>query len=266
MNKTSWFFIAFFLLLMTRADYTLAVASVNNDADQMQQAFDQDQHDDFIVYKNKQNSLPDSKREKRIFKNQYWLVNKKEDLWLGLFLGKLVEKPAELENHPIGEKLPRQQVIRIKRSNHISQFLLSDEYDIKSPPRCTSRENYILKDSKDYLLFFSGCIFNTFQPKSSRHEGKIDILLYDKTYDNVMVIDNFPYSVLDGGLLPLDYGQSINKLNGYYINTSSEYKTAFKVIGEEQVISVDPETGNKEDLDVAPPTLLKKLPKVTINK
>ncbi len=42
-------------------------------------------HEQFIEFKNNQNNLADSERVKILFQNQYWLVNKNQDLWVGFF-------------------------------------------------------------------------------------------------------------------------------------------------------------------------------------
>ncbi|MER0155966.1 hypothetical protein [Klebsiella quasipneumoniae] len=44
-----------------------------------------------LILKKSQNNLTDSERTKMLFQNQYWLINKKQDLWLGFFDGKKVK-------------------------------------------------------------------------------------------------------------------------------------------------------------------------------
>lgn len=56
---------------------------------QEQQRVDEEYRGDYRNYKNKQNNLPDSQRSKVFSSNEYWLVNKEQDLWLGLFDGKI---------------------------------------------------------------------------------------------------------------------------------------------------------------------------------
>lgn len=51
---------------------------------QEQQRVDEEYRGDYRNYKNKQNNLPDSQRSKVFSSNEYWLVNKEQDLWLGL--------------------------------------------------------------------------------------------------------------------------------------------------------------------------------------
>jgi hypothetical protein len=163
------------------------------------------------------------------------------------------------------ETHPRQQVIRIK--NKISQFLLTDfkQDSGEYPPDCLSKLDYILKDSADYSLFFSGSTFDRLQLNSQRHEGRFDIFLYDKTYDSLMRIDAFPYSANTAEPLPLDYGEFIKKVKNYYINTSTESPWAFKFTGKDKIIEVDPKTGIKIEPYAVPPTFLKRLPEVTIS-
>lgn len=76
-----------------------SVSSVNSDTNSMtfseifsrqeQQRVDEEYRGDYRNYKNKQNNLPDSQRSKVFSSNEYWLVNKEQDLWLGLFDGKI---------------------------------------------------------------------------------------------------------------------------------------------------------------------------------
>ncbi len=61
---------------------------------QEQQRVDEEYRGDYRNYKNKQNNLPDSQRRKVFSSNEYWLVNKEQDLWLGLFDGKNIKVPA----------------------------------------------------------------------------------------------------------------------------------------------------------------------------
>ena len=53
-----------------------------------QEIFDQEQHEDYIEFKSKQNNLPDTERSKLLRTNEYWLINKKQNLWIGFFDGK----------------------------------------------------------------------------------------------------------------------------------------------------------------------------------
>lgn len=269
MSKSVKFFMLLLLLITIRPTYAVETpaASSDDDSARMQEIFDEEQHEDYILYKNEQNNLADNKREKALYKNQYWLVNKKQDLWLGIFDGKQVIVPGRYYYLVSEETYPRQQVIRVKNKNKISQFLLTDfmRDGTEYPPRCSSKLDYILKDSADYLLFFSGCTFETLQLNSPRHDGRFDIFLYDKTYDSLMKVDAFPYSASKNEPLPLDYGLFINKVKNYYINTSTESPWAFKFTGKDQVIQVDPKTGKKIVPDAVPPTFLKRFPEVTIN-
>ncbi len=46
-------------------------------------------HDQFIDFKTTQNNLPDIKRNKSLFSNQYWLVNKNRTYGLGYLMGNM---------------------------------------------------------------------------------------------------------------------------------------------------------------------------------
>ncbi|HID6517561.1 TPA: hypothetical protein ACXG3D_005474, partial [Klebsiella pneumoniae] len=69
-------------------------------------------HDQFIDFKTTQNNLPDIKRNKSLFSNQYWLVNKKQDLWIGVFDGEYVKIPAGTYVNIPGETLFPESIIR----------------------------------------------------------------------------------------------------------------------------------------------------------
>ncbi|HCI5990863.1 TPA: hypothetical protein NPN76_004731, partial [Klebsiella variicola subsp. variicola] len=86
-----------------------------------QEIFDQEQHEDYIEFKSKQNNLPDTERSKLLRTNEYWLINKKQDLWVGVFNGKYVKIPEGTYVHIPNEILFPESVIRIKKSSKISQ-------------------------------------------------------------------------------------------------------------------------------------------------
>ncbi|EPM1483873.1 hypothetical protein RFE58_005483, partial [Klebsiella pneumoniae] len=107
-------------------------------------------HDQFIDFKTTQNNLPYIKRNKSLFSNQYWLVNKKQDLWIGVFDGKYVKIPAGTYVNIPGETLFPESIIRIKRGGKISQFLLLNS-NCTYPSVCVNRRDGILFDAHDYM-------------------------------------------------------------------------------------------------------------------
>ncbi|MDW7445858.1 hypothetical protein RZN20_04405, partial [Klebsiella pneumoniae] len=124
-----------------------SVSSVNSDTNSMtlseifsrqeQQRVDEEYRGDYRNYKNKQNNLPDSQRSKVFSSNEYWLVNKEQDLWLGLFDGKNIKVPAKYyKDIPYGG-YHQQRILRIKRKGKISQFLLQRETN-NYPSKCFS--------------------------------------------------------------------------------------------------------------------------------
>ncbi|WP_261373800.1 hypothetical protein, partial [Yersinia massiliensis] len=174
----------------------------NNSSELMQSIFDNEQEQKNTQYKDEQNKLPDDKREKRLSKNQYWLVNKKQDLWLGLFDGKQVVVPGGIYDGLLEKTSQYQQVIRVKQHNRISQFLLTNltQDGVEYPLLCIGKSDSILKDSPDYLLFYSACTFESLQLDSQQHEGYYDILFYSKTYDTLIRLNGFPYSASGGDI------------------------------------------------------------------
>lgn len=253
----------------------------NNSSELMQSIFDNEQEQKNTQYKDEQNKLPDDKREKRLSKNQYWLVNKKQDLWLGIFDGKQVVVPGGIYDGLLEKTSQYQQVIRVKQHNRTSQFLLTNltQDGIEYPLLCIGRLDSILKDSPDYLLFYSACTFEGLQLNSQQHEGYYDILFYSKTYDTLIRLNGFPYSASGGDV---DYySKGFRKIKDYYMD--SNIGVAFKFIGKDQVIEVNPKTGTYkksekiqernssgqwvmvDDPEQFKPDLLKRLPEVVVN-
>lgn len=253
----------------------------NHSSELMQRIFDREQMQRYIEYKEEQNKLPDDKRSKSLSENQYWLVNKSQDLWLGIFDGKQIKVPGGTYHDITEDRHQPQQVIRIKRGNRISQFLLTRPIQdgFEYPLLCMNKKDSILKDSQDYLLFYSACTFEDLQRNSHRREGYYDILFYSKTYDSLIRLDGFPYSATSGNV---DfYSGNVRKIKNYYINDG--YEIAFKFIGKDRVVEVDPKTGAEkkpekveimnshgqwvlgDDPEPFNPDLLKRLPEVVVN-
>ncbi|HFL8031474.1 TPA: hypothetical protein ACG5F6_005602, partial [Klebsiella pneumoniae] len=128
--------------------------------------------------------------------------------------------------------------------------------------------------------FYSGC--TSFRPNSTRHGILYDIILYDKIYDTIIVLDSMPYSTPED----LKYiKESLVSINGYYRYDALD--VAFRIIAKDQIVIVDPDTGKAlpkvpktddkgkiilingkpvmvDDPDGYNPVILKRLPEVTI--
>ncbi|OUH59632.1 hypothetical protein AZ026_001135 [Klebsiella pneumoniae] len=109
-----------------------------------------------------------------------------------------------------------------------------------------------------------------------------DILLYDKIYDAIIVLDSIPYSTPED----LKYiKESLVSINGYYRYDALD--VAFRIIAKDQIVIVDPDTGKAlpkvpktddngkiilingkpvmvDDPDGYNPVILKRLPEVTV--
>ncbi|MGK4301841.1 hypothetical protein ABU556_28730, partial [Klebsiella pneumoniae] len=85
--------------------------------------------------------------------------------------------------------------------------------------------NNIVFDSSLYTYFYSGCTSFSFEPNSTRHIILYDILLYDKIYDAIIVLDSIPYSTPED----LKYiKESLVSINGYYRYDALD--VAFRII------------------------------------
>ena len=121
-----------------------------------QDIFNQEQQENYIEFKSNQNVLPDAKRKKNLRKNEYWLVNKEQDLWMGIFDGKYVKVPGGTYIGIPRETFLPEQLIRVRKGSKTSQFLLTDS--IKGyPQNCYNRHDQILIDSSDYTVFYTSC-------------------------------------------------------------------------------------------------------------
>lgn len=202
--------------------------------DTEQRRISDEQNAEYRNYKLEQEKLPDNIRDKKIPHNEYWMINKKQDFWMGIFDGKYVEMPqgSNDKNNPSYQP---QQVIRIKEYNKVSQFLIQSAEGY--PPSCLNWDSKIISESKDFVYFYSGCTSYDFQVNSYKHEGLYYILLYDKKFNTLMEVSSFPYSVPDG----LKYQkESLAYIDGYYAYQNG----AFRITGRDQFVIVDPDTGN----------------------
>ncbi|PVZ78540.1 hypothetical protein C9426_34690 [Serratia sp. S1B] len=243
---------------------------------------DTSKNNNFLNYKEAQNNVADNKRDKRIYHNQYWLVNKKQDLWIGFFDGKQIEIKGGVYLGVSDNTFRSQQVIRIRKNNRISQFLWATESQdgVKYPLDCLNTTDFILTDKPDYLLFYSACTFEDLQRNSHKHEGRYDLLLYDKTYDTIIKVDGFPYSVTERNAV--FQPDSFEKVNDYYVYRSSG-GIAFKIIGKDKAVIIDYDTGKPQpkvpdtdpstgktimvdDPEGFQPNFLERLPEVNTNK
>ncbi len=225
------------VLLMSTA-FAHDVSNYNGFSNLLEQDADERYHDQFIYFKKFQNNLSDSKRNKTLIYNQYWLVNKKQNLWLGFFDGKKIKVPAGVYSNLTEDSYQPQQVIRIKINEVVEQFLLPSAVE-EYPKPCFEKNDKIMKDEKYYIYFYSGCTYGSLQKNSIKHDGHYDILLYDKKFNTLVKLDSIPYSIPEA-LKYMD--QSLVSINGYYRFDSAQ--GAFKITGKDQFVIVDPDTGN----------------------
>jgi len=152
-------------------------------------------HEQFLDFKNNQNNLDDSERVKILFQNQYWLVNKNQDLWVGFFDGKKIKVPGGVyPDMPAATYLP-QQIIRIKMKGKLSQFIIKST-GIKTyghPLHCYNKIDAVLVDKPDCLLFYSGCT-DIIPRKDGRRDVSYDILFYSKIFDTLVSVNSFTSS------------------------------------------------------------------------
>lgn len=257
------------------------VSDYNNLSDILDGDANERYHDQFIDYKTSQNNLPDIKRDKNLFYNQYWLVNKKQNLWMGFFDGREIKVPAGIYSNLPKDSYQPQQVIRIKENGRVLQFLLPSAVG-EYPDSCLEKDDKIMDDNVFYTYFYSGCTYDSRLNNSIKHDGHHDILLYDKRFNTLVQLDSIPYAIPDG----LKYmSESLVFTNGYYRFDSIQ--VAFKIIGKDNVAIVDPETGKYlpkvpkiddngnpvmkngeqvmiDDPDGFQPVILKRLPEVTV--
>ncbi|EOC0061136.1 hypothetical protein ACI0YB_002434, partial [Cronobacter turicensis] len=100
------------------------LSSDNNLADYFDQASNERYHDQFVDFKESQNDLADSERTKKLIQNQYWLVNKNSNLWIGFFDGKRVMVPKGIYPDINSDSYLPEQIIRIKIGEKLSQFVI----------------------------------------------------------------------------------------------------------------------------------------------
>lgn len=209
-----------------------------NSTQTLQEAFDSDEYNKYIEFKNGQNNLHDNERDRQLRTNEYWLINKSQDLWIGVFDGKFVSVPTgAYVSVPKGGAFP-EKVLRIKNGGKISQFLLKDSSG-KYPPMCVNRRDGVLKDTLDYMVIYTGCAYES-KPVANRLTVFYNIYFYSKEYDSVLLLDEFPDSSLQNKNIN-SLSKVIEKMNGYYVDYSIE--AGFKFLGKDKVIPVDIDTG-----------------------
>ncbi|TDS97888.1 hypothetical protein EDF78_101263 [Rahnella sp. BIGb0236] len=206
-----------------------------------QNLFDQEEKEQILEYKNTQNGLPDNQRKKIIPDNQYWLVNKKQELWLGIFDGKYVRTINQENTIAANEKLAPEKVIRIKQKNHTSQFLIDDN-EASNILNCLNRRDGILSDEEDYMSFYTGCAYHK-KSKPDELEIFYKIFFFSKTFNSIIKLDEFPDSALQGDGIDI-FNKSIKKIKDYYVDTSIE--AAFKFVGVDKIIVVNDKTGKPQ--------------------
>jgi len=203
-------------------------------------------HEQFIEFKNNQNNLADSERVKILFQNQYWLVNKNQDLWVGFFDGKKIKVPGGVyPDMPAATYLP-QQIIRIKMKGKLSQFIIKST-GIKTyghPLHCYNKIDAVLVDKPDYLLFYSGCT-DIIPRNDGRRNVTYDILFYSKIFDTLVSVNSFTSSeIID----VKSYADALKNKDVYFVYEKTY--VAFRIKGKDKVEDVDPDTGaqlNRDD-------------------
>lgn len=196
-------------------------------------------HQQFYDFKKSQNDLSDNDREKKLLHNQYWLINKKQNLWMGIFDGNAVRVPGT--GYPgikPGSYIP-QQILRIRNGERLSQFILKStgatSYDY--PLYCYNKTDAVLIDKTDYVLLYSGCT-NILSEKNGKRMISYNILFYSKIFDTLVSINEFDSSVL---IDEDKYANFLRRKQNYFIYDKTNI--AFRINGKDFVENVDPDTG-----------------------
>ena len=239
MKKLIKYLITAFLMFESLCSWSIQIPLAENSEfhKDVQEAFDQDQYEDYINFKNVQNSLTDKKRSKSLPVNEYWLINKEQDFWVGFFDGKYIKVPKGVYPDFPGEGYHPQQIFRIKNGVKTSQFLLSAA-NKGYPARCMNRNSAIFEDTSDYTYLYSGCTSYYINPITKKHIGYYDVLFYSKKFDTLLKLESFPYETI-ADIMTLS--KSIKQKKDYY-----EYVGvggAFKITAKDKVISIDLNTG-----------------------
>lgn len=230
-------------------------------AQKQQQWIDEDNREKHKQYKEEQNEILDEQRDKDFLPyNEYWLIDKKQDLWLGFFDGKWDMVPDNTYPDIKGDKYLPQQVIRIKQGSKTSQFLL-DSYigmDSDYPLHCYNKADGVLLNSSEYILFYSGCV-NVTPEANGRRKISYDILLYSKKYDTIVSVNSFDSIKLIDSKLYSDY---LKYNNAFFVYEKTGM--SFKIDGKDKAIDVDSNSGKPldvgSDYDSIQSFILKRLP------
>ncbi|PVZ78534.1 hypothetical protein C9426_34685 [Serratia sp. S1B] len=276
--KHSIYISMFFISISSYAIDKSPVDDENTDSQLFQKLFDEDERQRYLDYKKEQNSLPDNKRDKSLTTNQYLLVNKKQNYWLGLFDGKKVKVPKGVYADIPYESYQPQQIIRVKKDRNISQFDTSDNID-NYPAHCFNRSDYILKDELSYSVLFLECTLHDIDKNTEKHLSYYGILLYDKEYDTLIRLYSSPNTLEVPSVRQLK--NLVEKTKNYYVYHGD--KVAFKIIGKDKSVAIDYNTGKSQpkvpdrdpstgktimidDPEGFQPEFLKRLPEVITNK
>jgi len=206
----------------------------------------------YRAYKDEQNKLPDNKRDKYLLQNEYWLVNKYEKLWFGLFNGKYsyFALGKYRPSLPIG-RYAQEKILRIKKDEKTIQFRLYSDDDVY-PLDCDSYRGFIYKDTTNYTAFFTSCGYKENNRDDAKTAMHVYVFIYDKRttslfkiYSSIMSV-NRSYSELANLF-------NIIENNGIYIYPDPAYyvnrKCVFEVKDNKKVFSLNPKTlkpwGNK---------------------
>ncbi|MDK9364712.1 hypothetical protein [Lelliottia wanjuensis] len=196
-------------------------------------------HDQALDNKATQNNLSDNERDKDLYDNEYWLVNKSQDLWVGVFDGKQVKVPKGIYPDITSETYLPQQVIRIKNNGKLSQFVLKSTMPASYgyPLHCLNKVDAVLLDKSEYMLLNSGCT-DVVPDKNGQRTIAYNILFYSKKFDTLVSVNEFDSSSLIDGKL---YSGYLKDKKGYFVYEVNNI--AFRIKGKDQVEDVDPDTG-----------------------
>lgn len=249
MCKLNYIFCFLFLILNSifsktvfANDSLLKGAFENIDPVVVEHEFERQQ---YRVYKDEQNKLPDNKRDKYLLQNEYWLVNKDEKLWFGLFNGKYLYFASDKYRPglPMGG-YAQEKILRIKAEGKIIQFRLYADDDVY-PLDCDSYRGLIYKDTRNYTAFLTSCGYK----ENNQHDAKtamhVYVFIYDKRTTSLFKIFSSGMSV-NRSYSEIANLFNIKDNNGVYIYPDpANYvnrKCVFEVKDNKKVSPLNPKT------------------------
>ncbi len=199
----------------------------------------------YRIYKDQQSKLSDNERSKYLLQNEYWLVNKNEKLWLGLFKGKYIySAPSKYRPGLSAGRYIQEKILRIKIDKKILQFRLyagDDAY----PSDCDTYRGVVYKDTKNYTAFLTSCGYKENNQDDAENLFHVYIFIYDKSTSSLFKIFSSLMSI------NRSYSEIANLFNiiesdGVYIYPDpANYvgrKCAFEVKDNKNVFPLNPQT------------------------